>query len=160
MAAVERRRWRNRALVALVVVVGLAAFARFEKTTPLLLPMALLVCAVVAIGGLVLDVTDPRTADWEVVPDVLTVAHGQDTGLGGNVRMIENHLSARTEDTALPSRLAQMTEDRLRRLGLHRNDPGVRERLGPTLSAVLDGSLRTLRLSDVEECLRRMEELA
>jgi hypothetical protein len=156
----EGRRWRNRVLIAAVVVLVLVVFARVEHTTPLLLPMVLLVCAVVAIGGLVLDAADFDSPDWEVTPDIDTFAHGQDPGLGGNVRTIENHLSARTEDAVLPSRLARMTDDRLRRLGLHRDDPGVRERLGPTLCAVLDGSARSLRLPQIEECIRRIEELS
>jgi hypothetical protein len=155
----ERRRWRNRGLLAVAVVVGLAVFARVEQTTPLLLPMALLVFAIVALGGLLLDASDFDAPDWEVIADVDTSAGGQDTGLAGNARLIENHLSARTEDPLLPARLVRTTHARLHRLGLDAQDHDVRRRLGPTLCAVLDGSSRSLRLTEIEECIRRIEEL-
>jgi hypothetical protein len=156
----EPRRWRNRALLAAAAVLLLAGFARVEHTTPLILPMVLLVGAVVAIGGLLLDAADFDSPDWEVTPDVDTFAHGQDLGLASNVRLIENHLSARAEDPLLPGRLARMAEARLGRLGLDRGDPGVREALGPTLCAVLDGRVHALHLAEIDECVRRIEELS
>jgi hypothetical protein len=156
----ERRRWRDRALVTAAVVLVLVAFARVEHTTPLLVPMVLLVGAVVAIGGLVLDVADFDSPEWDVTPDVDTFAQGRDPGLASNVRLIENHLSARAGDSVLSGRLARMADARLRRLGLDRQDPGVREALGPTLCAVLDGRAVNLRLAEIEECLRRIEELS
>ena len=52
-----------------------------------------------------------------------------------------------------------MTDDRLSRLGLSRADPGVSQRLGPTLKAVIDGPPRLLREDEIEECIRRIEEL-
>jgi hypothetical protein len=84
---------------------------------------------------------------------------GQDAGLAGNVRLIENHLSSREVDPLLPGRIARMTSDRLSRLGLSRGDPAVERRLGPTLTAVLDGPPRRLKRSEIEECIRRIEEL-
>ena len=157
---IERRRWRDRALLTGFVVLVLVAFAKVEHTTPLLLPMVLLVGAVVAIGGLVLDAADFDSPDWDVAPDYDTFARGGDPGLATNVRLIANHLRARTEDAVLPGRLARLTDARLRRLGLDPQDPVVRERaLGPTLCAVLDGQVRTLRLAEIEECVRRIEEL-
>lgn len=160
LPAAERRKWRARALVTAAVVLLLVAFAEVEHTTPLVLPMVLLVGAVVAIGGLVLDAADFDSPGWDVVPDVDTFARGEDPGVASNVRLVENHLRARTEDPVLPRRLARLTDARLERLGLDRDDPDVRERaLGPTLTAVLDGTLRTLRLADIEECVRRIEEL-
>ena len=158
--AAERRRWGTRALVWVVVVLLLVAISRVEHTTPLVLPMALLVGAVVAIGGLVLDAADVASPDWGVTADIDTFARGGDPGLARNVRLIENHLRARTEDAVLPGRLVQLTEARLERLGLDAADPGVRgNALGPTLSAVLDGRARTLRLAEIEDCVRRIEEL-
>jgi hypothetical protein len=35
----------------------------------------------------------------------------------------------------------------------------VDRQLGPTLTAVLDGPPRPLRRADIEECIRRIEEL-
>jgi hypothetical protein len=156
----EERRWRNRGLLAVAIVLLLVGFARVEHTRPLLVPMVLLVCAVVAIGGLLMDSADFVSPDWDVASDVDAAGQGQDAGLAGNVRLIENHLSARTEDSLLAHRLTRMTDDRLRRLGLDREAPDVRRRLGPTLSAVLDGSVRSMQLADIEECIRRIEELA
>ena len=156
----ERRRWRGRVLLTAAIVLALAAFARVEHTTPLLLPMALLVGALVAIAGLVLDAADFDSPDWEVAPDIDTFARSGDPGLASNIRLIENHLRARREDLALPGRLARLADARLRRLGLDRGDPAVRQALGPTLCAVLDGEARALRLPDIEECVRRIEHLS
>jgi hypothetical protein len=143
-----------------VVVLVLVVFARVEHTTPLLLPMVLLVGAVVAVGGLVLDAADFDSPEWDVAPDVDTFSRGGDPGLASNLRLVENHLRARHEDLVLPGRLARLTDARLRRLGLDAADPVVRESLGPTLCAVLDGRARTLRLAEIEECVRRIEELS
>lgn len=160
LPAEEGRRWLKRALIAAAIVLVLAGFARYQHTMPRLLPLVLLVGAVVAIGGMVLDAADFDSPEWGVAPEVDTFARGGDAGLAGNVRLIENHLRARSEDPVLPARLAQLADDRLRVLGLDGEDPVVRERaLGPTLCAVLDGRARTLRLTEIEECVRRIEEL-
>lgn len=157
----RRRRHRlvGRALAALAVVVVLVVFARVEHASPLLLPMVLVVATVVAIGGVLLDTADFEVPSWEVPLEVGSSSSGQDMGLVGNVRLIENHLSARHVDPLLPGRLARLAHDRLARLGLRRDDPAVRERLGPTLNAVLDGPPRSLRRAEIEECIRRIEEL-
>jgi hypothetical protein len=161
LSLAERRRWRNRVLLTAAIVLLLVGFAKVEHTTPLILPMVLLVGAVIAVGGLVLDAADFESPEWAVAPDVDTFARGGDPSLASNVRLIENHLRTRTEDLVLPGRLARLTDDRLRRLGLDAADPVVRERaLGPTLCAVLDGRARTLRLAEIEECVRRIEELS
>jgi hypothetical protein len=149
----------TRGLVALGVVLLLVAFARVEHASPLLLPMALLVATVVAIGGMLLDTADFEVPQWEMPAETMSGSSGQDMGLVGNVRLIENHLSARHVDPLLPGRLARLANDRLARLGLRRDDPAVRGRLGPTLNAVLDGPARTLRQVEIEECIRRIEEL-
>jgi hypothetical protein len=157
----RRNRWTARALVATLVVLLLVAFARIEHTTPLLLPMVLLVCAVVAIAGMVSDSGGTEPPAWEMGTDYTSgVASGQDVGLAGNIRLLENHLSARQADPLLRGRLARMTDERLGRLGLRRGDPGVAARLGPTLTAVLDGPPRILRVEEIEECIRRIEELS
>jgi hypothetical protein len=156
----RNNRWVARALLALIAVLVLIAFARIEHTSPLLLPMVLLVCAVVAIAGMVIDSAGAAPAVWDVDSEYGGVSVGQDQGLAGNARLLENHLSARTPDPLLRGRLSRMTDDRLARIGLRRGDPGVAARLGPTLLGVLDGPPRTLRLSEIEECIRRIEELS
>jgi hypothetical protein len=147
-------------LLTLGVVLVLVGFARVEHTTPLLLPMVLLVGAVVAIGGMVVDAAGAAPARWDVEVDQAPGSGGQDQGLAGNARLLENHLSARQADPLLRGRLARMTDDRLARLGLRRGDPGVSARLGPTLTAVLDSPARLLSVAEIEECIRRIEELS
>ncbi len=156
----RRNRWVARGLLALVAVLVLVAFARIEHTSPLLIPMVLLVCAVVAIAGMVIDSAGAAAPVWDIDTEYGGVSVGQDQGLAGNARLLENHLSARHPDPLLRGRLARMTDDRLARIGLRRGDPGVAQRLGPTLTSVLDGPPRTLRLSEIEECVRRIEELS
>ena len=156
----RRNRWVARGLLALIAVLVLTAFAEVEHTSPLLAPMILLVCAVVAIAGMVIDSAGAAPAFWDIDTEYGGVSVGQDQGLAGNARLLENHLSARQADPLLRGRLGRMTDDRLARMGLRRGDPGVAQRLGPTLTAVLDGPPRTLRLSEIEECIRRIEELS
>jgi hypothetical protein len=146
------RRWVPR----VVVVV----FARIEHTTPLLLPMVLLVGAVVAIAGLVNDSGGADPPDWDVSAYVTRSSAGQDAGLAANLRLLENHLTSRQADSGLRSRLARLTDERLARQGLARRDPGVAARLGPTLTDVLDGPPRILTPAEIDECLRRIEELS
>lgn len=159
MSRLPRHRFVGRGFLVLGVVALLVVFARIKQASPLLVPMVLLVGTVVAVGGLLLDTADFEVPSWEVPVEVGSVTSGQDMGLVGNARLIENHLSARHVDTLLPGRLARLANDRLARLGLRRDDPAVRARLGPTLNAVLDGPARTLRQAEIEECIRRIEEL-
>jgi hypothetical protein len=160
MSVLRRNRWVARALLALVAVLVLAAFDAIEHTSPRLVPTVLMVCAVVAIAGMVVDSAGAAPPDWPTDSEYGGVSVGQDQGLAGNARLLENHVSARHPDPLLRGRLAVMTDDRLARMGLRRGDPGVAQRLGPTLSGVLDGPPRTLRLSEIEECIRRIEELS
>ena len=154
-----RRRWTGRAVFAALVVAALAGFAVFEKATPRVLPTALLVCAVVAIVGMILDSGGADPPDWSVSTDFVGTSSGQDGGLAGNVRLLENHLSARETDPLVRARLKRLTDERLARLGMRRGDPGVAERLGPTLIGVLEGPTRALQPAEIEECITRIEEL-
>jgi hypothetical protein len=155
-----RRRWTPRVLVVVLAVAVLVAFARIEHTTPLLLPMVLLVGAVVAIAGLVNDSGGADPPEWDVSAYVARSSAGQDAGLAANMRLLENHLTLRQADASLQSRLARLTDERLARHGLRRDDPEVVARLGPTLTGVLDGPPRILRPTEIDECLRRIEELS
>jgi hypothetical protein len=155
-----RRRWVPRVVVAALAVAALVVFARVEHATPLLLPMTLLVGAVVAIAGLVNDSGGADPPDWSVPAQVTRSSAGQDAGLAANLRLIENHLTSRQPDAALQKRLARLTDERLARQRLRRDDPEVRRRLGPTLVGVLEGPARILHPTDIDECLRRIEELS
>lgn len=152
-------RWFVRGVLAVAGVVGLTIFAAVEDTHPRPLPTILLVCAVVAVFGMLADTAGGDPADWSPMSEFARTTSGQDVGLAGNVRLLENHLSAREVDPLLPARLARMTNDRLSRLGLSRADPRAASQLGPTLTGVLDGPPRRLRRDEIEECIRRIEEL-
>lgn len=154
-----RNRWARRSVVVALAVGVLVVFARVEHTTPLLLPTVLLVGMVVAILGMVTDSQGIDPPRWRVGVGPVRTGAGQDSGLATNVRLLENNLTARQADPQLKGRLARLADDRLAQVGLRRGDPGVAARLGPTLTAVLDGPPRTLRLDEVEECIRRIEEL-
>jgi hypothetical protein len=156
----ERRRWVVRAVFTAGVVLVLVVLARVEHTTPLVLPMVLLVGTVVAIAGLVNDSGGADPTDWGVTAYVSRTSTGQDSGLASYARLLENHLSARQADPALRERLSRLTDERLSRAGLRRGDPEVTLLLGATLTDVLDGPTRTLRPAEIEECIRRIEELS
>ncbi len=155
-----RRRWLGRVVFAALVIAVISGFTLFEQASPQLLPTALLVCVVVAIVGLVLDSGGADPPEWTIAATSAPTSSGQDSGLAGNVRLLENHLSAREADPLLRARLVRLTDDRLHRLGLRRGDPGVASRLGPTLVSVIEGPPRTLRPTEIEECIRRIEELS
>jgi hypothetical protein len=108
----------------------------------------------------VVDFSSVPEPDWEVVTARPVVPAGQDPGLSRNVRMLENHLTARTVEPVLKRRLTLLVDLQLAELGLRRGDPGVDERLGPTLCDVIDSPPRQLSRTTVEECIRRIEELS
>jgi len=156
----RRSRWVVRGILVAVGVAGLTVLAAVEDTHPRVVPTVLLVTAVVAIYGMLADTGGAEPAEWSPALDHFAASAGQDAGLAGNMRLLENHLSARDVDPFLQARLARMTDDRLSGMGLSRGDPEVQRRLGPTLTAVLAGPPRPLRRSEIEECIRRIEELS
>jgi hypothetical protein len=156
----DRSRWLVRAVLVVLGVGGLAVFAAVEDTHPRVVPTVLMVGAVVAIYGMLADTGGADPANWSPPVEPTTGWGGQDSGLAGNMRLLENHLSAREVDPILRGRLARMTDDRLSRAGLSRGDPDVERRLGPTLTAIIDGPPRPLRRAEIEECIRRIEELS
>jgi hypothetical protein len=155
-----RRRWLGRAAFAALVIAVISGVTLVEQASPRLLPTALLVCVLVAIAGLVLDSGGADPPEWSVPASSGVASSGQDAGLAGNLRLLENHLSARDPDPLLRERLTRLTDVRLARLGLRRGDPDVDRRLGPTLLGVIDGPPRPLRPAEMEECIRRIEELS
>jgi hypothetical protein len=155
----RRNRWFVRGVFLLLGVAGLTAFALVEDTRPRVVPTVLLVAAMVAIYGMLVDAGGADAANWSPAVESAVTPSGQDSGLAGNMRLLENHLSSRQVDPLVRGRLARMTDDRLTRLGLSRGDPDVVRRLGPTLSEVLTGPPRLLKVAEIEECIRRIEEL-
>jgi hypothetical protein len=157
---VTPRRWVGRAVLATLVVLAVSAGALYEHTTPDLPRVVLLVFTVVAVLGLVLDFSSVPEPDWEVVTARPVVPAGQDSALSRNVRVLENHLTSRSIEPVLQRRLTMLTDLQLAALGLRRGDPGVDERLGPTLCGVIDSPPRQLSRATLEECIRRIEELS
>lgn len=155
----KRNRWVVRAVLLVLGVAGITAFALVEDTTPRVVPTVLMVGAMVAIYGMLVDTGGAEPANWSPAVESAVSPSGQDSGLAGNMRLLENHLSARETDPLLRGRLGRMTDDRLSRLGWSRVDSDVQRRLGPTLSAVLAGPPRPLKVAEIEECIRRIEEL-
>jgi hypothetical protein len=148
--------------VVFTLLLLLAAYgvSRYEHVTPDLPRMVLFIGVGVFVIGLVLDLTQVPAPEWEVVSARSVNPAGQDPGLNRNVRMLENHLTSRAVEPVLQHRLITLTEARLSELGLRRGDPGVDERLGPTLCEILDSAPRQLGRGTVEECIRRIEELS
>ncbi len=155
----RRQRWVVRGVFVAIGVAGLTAFAFIEDTSPRVLPTVLMVAALVAIYGLLSDTGGSDPANWSPAVESVVASSGQDSGLAANMRLLENHLSARDVDPLLSGRLTRMVEERLARMGLSRGDPDVQRRIGPTLTAVLAGPTRRLKPAEIEECIRRIEEL-
>jgi hypothetical protein len=154
------RRWVGRGVIATLLVLAVIGGALYEHTTPDVARLVLLVFMSIAVIGLVLDFSSVPEPDWEVVTARPVVPAGQDAGLSRNVRMLENHLTSRTIEPGLQRRLAILVDTRLAEMGLRRGDPGVEERLGPTLCDVIDSPPRQLSRTTLEECIRRIEELS
>lgn len=154
-----RRRWIARGLISGIAFAGAAMFFWIERARPLLVPLLLLVLAITAILGLVLDSIGEGRPDWSTLRIDELSKIGQDRGLAANVRMIEDHLNARVAGGTLRRRLARLTDDRLARMGLTRTKNDAADHLGSTLRDVLDGPPRKLRLAEIEECVKTIEEL-
>lgn len=154
------RRWLGRAVLATVVVLAVIGGSLYEHTTPDLPRVILLVFMGVAVLGLVVDFSSVPEPDWDVVTARPVVPAGLDPSLSRNVRMLENHLTARNVEPVLQRRLAMLVDLQLAALGMRRGDPGVDERLGPTLCDVIDSPPRQLSRTTLEECIRRIEELS
>jgi hypothetical protein len=157
---VTARRWLGRAVLAAFVVLAVIGGSLYERTTPDLPRVILLVFMGVAVLGLVVDFSSVPEPDWEVVTARPVVPAGLDPSLSRNVRMLENHLTARNVEPVLQRRLAILVDLQLAGRGMQRGDPGVDERLGPTLCDVIDSPPRQLSRTTLEECIRRIEELS
>lgn len=157
---VRQRWWFPRLVMTLFLLLVGVGVSRYEHVTPDPVRMPLLIGAAVFLLGLVLDLSATQAPDWEVVATRAVTPAGQDPGLNRNVRMLENHLTSRSVEPVLRHRLEVLTEARLSELGLRRGDPGVDQRLGPTLCGVLDSPPRQLGRDTLEECIRRIEELS
>lgn len=155
-----RRRWVGRGVLAAFVVAVVWVTARVEHTRPDALRLILFVAVGIAVLGLLIDTAVIAAPDWEVATAFPVVPAGQDAAVSRYVRMLENHLTTRGLDPVVQMRITRLTDDRLGQLGLTRADPDVRQRLGPVLIDVIEGRTRLLSRTELDECIRGIEELA
>jgi hypothetical protein len=153
------RWWRRLALGAAVYLVLEVVFVRVHFE-PDAVRLAVLVALVVALVGLVLDSLPDVAPQWEVHTVRPATPPGQDPRTSVNLRILEGHLTSRTPDAALRDRLAQLADEVLRvRHDLDRHDPRAAELLGPELCRVLADEPRRLSRTEIDRCVRRIEDL-
>lgn len=148
------------------MVQGLVAFGILEvvftwvEFEPDALRLGLLVALCVAVLALVQESLSDRGPRWSVHAVRPLSPPGSDVRLAAYVRLIENHLTARTPDRVLRDRLAVLCDERLeRRHGLRRHDPAAQALLGGNLLRDLEGPPRRLSRDEIDDYLRRIEEL-
>lgn len=148
------------------LVGGVAAFAVLELLLTLIdagpepLRLALLVATCVAVLGLILDALSHPGPSWQVDVEEPASAARPDPRLGRYVSLLEAHLSARSNDTALRDRLRSLAVGVVsQRYDVARDDPSVPARLGPELVSVLEGPPRRLDPAEIERVLARIEQL-
>ena len=154
------RRWARRAVgaAALFVVLDLV-LTRFEFA-PDHLRLALVVALAVAVTGLLTESLAEGGSAWSVEPMGSGSTTATDPHLASYVRVLESHLTARGADTALRDRLAALCDERLgRRHALSRDDADTESLLGAEMLGVLAGPPRRLRKEQIDEYLRRIEDL-
>ncbi len=123
-------------------------------------PLFLLVALVMAVLALVnLNVTTDATT-WDVHASQASAGPGQDTRLAMYARVLSGHLDSRDPDAQLRDRLAELAAARLRqRHGIGLDDAAATGLLGPEVVAILTGAPRRLGRGEIENAVRRIEEL-
>ncbi len=156
----NRRRWLRRAAAGVITFVILEVVLVLVHFGPDAVRLALLVATCVGVLGLVLDTLSDGGPSWAVEVERLSARESGDPRLSRYVNLLEAHLSARSDDSALRDRLATLTDQVLRqRHGLQRDDPRAEVLIGPELEAVISGPVRRLSPADIDRCLTRIEEL-
>jgi hypothetical protein len=122
--------------------------------------LLLLVAVVTAVLGLVNIAVVGDGPDWSVDTIASASPPGQDTRLGMYTRVISGHLDARQLDPSLRDRFADLADRRLRQQhGVALHDPGAVRLLGDEVTGILTGPVRRLTRTEIETCVRRIEEL-
>jgi hypothetical protein len=153
-------RWTWRAVGGLVAFAGLEGVLVLADTDPDAVRLGLLVAICVVVLGMVRDALPEGSPSWEVVVERPSARDTGDPRLGRYLNVLEAHLSARAQDTALRDRLGVLADQVLRqRYGASRDDPRAAELLGPELVAVLTGPARRLGPAEIDRCLTTIEEL-
>ena len=156
----NRGRWLLRAVAGVVTFAVLEVVLVLADFDPDAVRLALLVATCIGVLGLVLDTLSESGPRWTVEVEHPSAREGGDARLSLYVNLLEAHLSARTDDSALRDRLGTLTDQVLRqRHGLQRDDPLAEALIGPELGAVISGPVRRLSPADIDRCLTRIEEL-
>lgn len=137
-----RRTWSFRVLAALLgyaVLDLVLAGAGFEPNA-LRLALLVLVCATGA--SLLLDSSRDGGQPWPDHTSREVLPRGADPRLGAHVRLIEDHLTARTPDSALRDRLVELSGGRL----------------AEELAGELGVQPRRLSRREIDDYLKRIEE--
>lgn len=152
--------WLRRAAGAAALLIGLDIVLTLFDFAPDHLRLALLVALAVAVTGLLTDSLGEDAPVWRVEPIGAGGATATDPHLASYVRILESHLTARTPDTALRDRLAALCDERLaRRHMLTRDETEAEALLGAALLRDLAGPPRRLRREEIDDHLRRIEDL-
>jgi hypothetical protein len=123
-------------------------------------PLLLLVSLLMAVLLLVNTNLVAGGPDWEVQSSHPVNEPGQDARLGMYLRVIGDHLDAKSPDGALRDRLAELAATRLRqRHGIGLRDPGATDLLGREVTDILTGPPRRLGRGEIEDAVRRIEGL-
>ena len=100
---------------------------------------------------------------WDTLRDSgppRAAAPGSDAHLATYVRLLESHLTAAHADSGLRDHLAGLCDERLaRRHGLTRADPAAADLLGRAMLEDLAGPPRRLRRGEIDDYVRRIEQL-
>ena len=154
------RRWWWRALVGVVMVGVVNAFALLTDTRVDQLRLVMVVAVVAAAAGLVVDAAQVEPVRWYVPPEPRDVQGSTDPRTASYLRILESHLTAREPGSALRDRLGELADQVLSlRHDLTRTDPGAATLLGPELHRVLTEPPRRLAVEEIDRCVRRIEEL-
>ena len=132
------RAWTGRAVGGLLLYAILEVSLTLTHFEPDAARLALLVAVCVAAAGLLVEgLTDARVT-WPLHTRVSVVPPGSDSRLGAYVRLLEDHLTARTPDGGLRDRLVALS--------------------GGRLAEELSGPPRRLTRAEIDDYLRRIEE--
>jgi hypothetical protein len=149
--------WLAATVAAYAVIWGLMVAVDTDPRPGRLLLLVALLTSVLALVNLSVVSDAP---DWEVYSVHPVTAPGQDARLGMWVRVIGGHLNSRYTDPALRDRLAELAAARLaQRHGLGLRDPAAATLLGPDVARILTDPPRSLSRTEIETCVRRIEEL-
>ena len=153
-------RWWLRLALLIASVVAVLWIAERLEMDPDPVRVVLITTAVVVLVGLLLDAVPPPTPGWRLEEAHVSDFHRRDPRTAANLRILEHHLGMSTADSALRDRLADLSEQVLLvRHGEHPETARAYTLMGPELTAVVNGPPRKMRRGEIENCVRRIEEL-